>query len=176
MVQKSFDKKPIFFHQSAVLTWKMPPSASPHRVETQDIPTSPENNSITSPDMVARSVKSNDEKAKSASLGSYAVGFWFIDGPSFVYYRSHLIQRILSYGASHGGIYIMILGLVCAMASGIVRWERISRCIQDPLMKFQALPLMNIVFGQLVGSFNEYFIPGSGITEQSFKSSVNQDR
>ncbi|OQD78772.1 hypothetical protein PENANT_c082G01455 [Penicillium antarcticum] len=38
-----------------------------------------------------------------------------------------------------------------------------------------ALPLMNIVFGQLVGNFNEYFIPGSGITEQSFKSSVNQD-
>lgn len=35
---------------------------------------------------------------------------------------------------------------------------------------------MNIVFGQLVGNFNEYFIPGSGITEQSFKSSVNQDR
>lgn len=115
----------------------MPPSASPHRVETQDIPTSPENNSIASPDMASRSVKSNDETAKPASLGSYA--------------------RILSYGASHGGIYIMILGLVCAMASGI------------------ALPLMNIVFGQLVGNFNEYFIPGSGITEQSFKSSVNQD-
>lgn len=51
------------------------PSASPHRVETQDIPTSPENNSITSPDMVARSAKSKDETAKPASLGSYAVGF-----------------------------------------------------------------------------------------------------
>ncbi|OQE91237.1 hypothetical protein PENNAL_c0010G10196 [Penicillium nalgiovense] len=51
----------------------------------------------------------------------------------------------------------MILGLICAMGSGI------------------ALPLMNIVFGQLVGTFNEYFIPGSGITEQSFKSSVNQN-
>lgn len=91
MVQKSFDKKPIFFHQSAVLTWKMPPSASPHHVETQDIPTSPENNSITNPDMVARSVKSNDETAKPASLGSYAVGFWFIDGPGFVSHYSHLI-------------------------------------------------------------------------------------
>lgn len=52
----------------------MPPSASPHRIETQDIATSPENNSITNPDMVARSVKSNDETAKPASLGSYAVG------------------------------------------------------------------------------------------------------
>ncbi|KAJ5593123.1 hypothetical protein N7537_010027 [Penicillium hordei] len=115
----------------------MPPSVSQHRVETQDIPTSPENNHITNPDVVALSVKSNDEAAKPASLGSYA--------------------RILSYGASHGGIYVMILGLVCAMASGV------------------ALPLMNIVFGQLVGNFNEYFIPGSGITEQSFKSSVNQN-
>jgi ATP-binding cassette subfamily B (MDR/TAP) protein 1 len=35
---------------------------------------------------------------------------------------------------------------------------------------------MNIVFGQLVGTFNEYFIPGPGITEGSFKSSVNQNR
>ncbi|CAI7648531.1 unnamed protein product [Penicillium glandicola] len=81
--------------------------------------------------------KTKDETAKPASLGSYA--------------------RILSYGAAHGGIYIMILGLVCAMASGI------------------ALPLMNIVFGKLVGNFNQYFVPGSGITENSFKSSVNQD-
>ncbi|QQK47699.1 ABC multidrug transporter, putative [Penicillium digitatum] len=113
------------------------PSASPHRVETQNNLTSPENNSITSPDMVARSGNPKDETAKPASLGSYA--------------------RILSYGASFGGLYIMVLGLVCAMASGI------------------ALPLMNIVFGQLVGNFTEYFIPGSGVTEQSFKSSVNKD-
>ncbi|KAF9237483.1 hypothetical protein DTO013E5_10125 [Penicillium roqueforti] len=87
--------------------------------------------------MAANSANSKEETAKPASLGSYA--------------------RILSYGTSNGGIYIMILGLVCAMASGV------------------ALPLMNIVFGQLVGKFNQYFIPGSGITEQSFKSSVNQD-
>ncbi|KAJ5472359.1 hypothetical protein N7530_006360 [Penicillium desertorum] len=111
-------------------------SASPHRVGTPEMPTSPDNITKASADIVARS-ESKDETAKSASLGSYA--------------------RILSYGASHGGIYIMILGLICAMASGI------------------ALPLMNIVFGQLVGTFNEYFIPGSGITEGSFKSSVNQN-
>ncbi|KAJ5520708.1 ABC transporter integral membrane type 1 [Penicillium fimorum] len=85
--------------------------------------------------MATRSAKSKD-KAKPATLGSYA--------NSIIWCRS-------------GGIYIMILGLVCAMASGV------------------ALPLMNIVFGQLVGNFNEYFIPGSGITEQSFKSSVNQN-
>ncbi|KAJ5154014.1 ABC transporter integral membrane type 1 [Penicillium coprophilum] len=87
--------------------------------------------------MATPSVKAKDEEAKPATLGSYA--------------------RILSYGTTHGGIYIMILGLICAMGSGV------------------ALPLMNIVFGQLVGTFNEYFVPGSGITEQSFKSAVNKD-
>ncbi|KAF3016964.1 hypothetical protein E8E15_004968 [Penicillium rubens] len=111
-------------------------SASPHHVGTPEMPTPPDDNSIASADIVARS-ESKDETGKPASLGSYA--------------------RILSYGASHGSIYIMILGLICAMASGI------------------ALPLMNIVFGQLVGTFNEYFIPGPGITEGSFKSSVNQN-
>jgi hypothetical protein len=41
---------------------------------------------------------------------------------------------------------------------------------------FQALPLMNIVFGKLVGDFNQYFIPGAAPSEQTFKSSVNQSR
>lgn len=50
------------------------PLASPHCVETQDIPTSPENNSLTSPDMVANLAESKDETDKPASLGSYAVG------------------------------------------------------------------------------------------------------
>ena len=38
-----------------------------------------------------------------------------------------------------------------------------------------ALPLMNVVFGRLVGTFNNYFIPGSGVTEAEFRSSVNQN-
>ena len=38
-----------------------------------------------------------------------------------------------------------------------------------------ALPLMNIIFGKLVGDFNNYFIPGSGVTEAEFRSSVNQN-
>jgi hypothetical protein len=50
------------------------PSASPHRIGTPEVPTSPDNNSIASADIVARS-KSKDETAKPASLGSYAVGF-----------------------------------------------------------------------------------------------------
>ncbi|OJJ32293.1 hypothetical protein ASPWEDRAFT_62003 [Aspergillus wentii DTO 134E9] len=65
--------------------------------------------------------------------------------------------RILSYGARNGGIFAIILGLACAMGSGI------------------ALPLMNIVFGQLVGVFNEYFVPNSRVTEEQFKSAVNTD-
>ncbi|PYH97178.1 putative ABC multidrug transporter [Aspergillus ellipticus CBS 707.79] len=65
--------------------------------------------------------------------------------------------RILSYGARNGGLVAIILGLLCAMGSGI------------------ALPLMNIVFGKLVGTFNQYFIPGTGVSEQAFKSTVNQD-
>ncbi|KAJ6167356.1 hypothetical protein N7497_000199 [Penicillium chrysogenum] len=62
--------------------------------------------------------------------------------------------RILSYGSKNGGIFAMILGLICALGSGI------------------ALPLMNIVFGQLVGDFNQYFVPGSGLSEQTFRSEI----
>lgn len=42
------------------------------------------------------------------------------------------------------------------------------------LMSRQTLPLMNVIFGQLVGSFNEYFIPGATITKQEFQKSLNQ--
>jgi hypothetical protein len=42
--------------------------------------------------------------------------------------------------------------------------------------EFQALPLMNIVFGKLVGDFNQYFVPGAAPSEQTFKSSVNRSR
>lgn len=48
-------------------------SASPHHVGTPEMPTPPDNNSIASADIVARS-ESKDETGKPASLGSYAVG------------------------------------------------------------------------------------------------------
>lgn len=38
-----------------------------------------------------------------------------------------------------------------------------------------ALPIMNIVFGRLVGTFNGFFTPGSGVTVDEFKSAVNQN-
>lgn len=34
---------------------------------------------------------------------------------------------------------------------------------------------MNIVFGQLVGDFNGYFVPGSTVTESRFKAAVNKN-
>jgi hypothetical protein len=40
----------------------------------------------------------------------------------------------------------------------------------------QPLPLMNIVFGSLVGEFNGYFMPGTTVTEAQFKASVNKLR
>jgi ATP-binding cassette subfamily B (MDR/TAP) protein 1 len=38
-----------------------------------------------------------------------------------------------------------------------------------------ALPLMNVVFGRLVGSFNGYFIPGSNVSKDEFLASVNKN-
>ncbi|KAJ5142531.1 uncharacterized protein N7515_001318 [Penicillium bovifimosum] len=65
--------------------------------------------------------------------------------------------RILSYGTRNGRVFLVILGLVCAMGSGV------------------ALPLMNIVFGKLVGDFNQYFVPGAAPSEETFKASINQN-
>ncbi|KAL5043629.1 hypothetical protein BDW71DRAFT_210141 [Aspergillus fruticulosus] len=60
--------------------------------------------------------------------------------------------RILRFGAGNYGWLLLILGLGCAMGSGT------------------ALPLMNIVFGNLVGDFNAYFIPDSGVTKSQFNA------
>jgi ATP-binding cassette subfamily B (MDR/TAP) protein 1 len=38
-----------------------------------------------------------------------------------------------------------------------------------------ALPLMNVVFGKLVGTFNGYFIPGSTVSKDLFLATVNQN-
>ncbi|KAH8815279.1 P-loop containing nucleoside triphosphate hydrolase protein [Xylogone sp. PMI_703] len=36
------------------------------------------------------------------------------------------------------------------------------------------LPLLNVVFGQLIGNFNNYFIPGSGVTKSQFIHALNR--
>ncbi|KAI8941739.1 ABC-type transporter tr06 [Plenodomus lindquistii] len=37
-----------------------------------------------------------------------------------------------------------------------------------------AMPLMNVVFGQLVGNFTNYFIPGTSVTRDEFQSEINR--
>ncbi|KAL3456375.1 P-loop containing nucleoside triphosphate hydrolase protein [Aspergillus heterothallicus] len=68
--------------------------------------------------------------------------------------RSSPTVRIISYGARREGLFAIILGLMAAMGSGV------------------ALPLMNIVFGRLVGDFTQYFIPGTGMTKERFLAAV----
>ena len=64
--------------------------------------------------------------------------------------------RILSFGTRADHAFLMV-GLGSALAAGV------------------PLPLMNIIFGQLAGDFNNYFIPGSGVTERVFKNSISQN-
>ncbi|OOQ85102.1 lipid A export ATP-binding/permease protein msbA [Penicillium brasilianum] len=59
------------------------------------------------------------------------------------------------------------------------RWSHLSRYPGDDMCNgvwsaSLALPLMNIVFGSLVGDFNQYFIPGAAPSEESFKASINK--
>ncbi|KAL3466893.1 P-loop containing nucleoside triphosphate hydrolase protein [Aspergillus heterothallicus] len=75
------------------------------------------------------------------------------DGPKTPFFASYM--RILAYGTGNYGWLLMIVALGCAMASGTT------------------LPLMNIIFGNLVGDFTEYFIPGSDTTEDEFKDAVS---
>ena len=55
-----------------------------------------------------------------------------------------------------------------------------DRCLMGAAVIFSAgagaaLPLMNVVFGRLVGSFNGYFIPSSNVSKKEFLASVNQN-
>ncbi|KAF9892618.1 hypothetical protein FE257_001020 [Aspergillus nanangensis] len=63
--------------------------------------------------------------------------------------------RILSYGARNNGVFVILLGLLCSVASGV------------------ALPLMNIFFGKLFGDFNSYLLPGSTLDEGKFRSMIS---
>ncbi|RMZ70090.1 leptomycin B resistance pmd1 [Pyrenophora seminiperda CCB06] len=63
--------------------------------------------------------------------------------------------RVFSYGT---GLDFVLMSLCCvtSIGSGV------------------AFPLMNIVFGQLVGSFTGYFIPGTTMTSHQFQAEVNK--
>ncbi|EXJ73507.1 uncharacterized protein A1O5_03268 [Cladophialophora psammophila CBS 110553] len=64
--------------------------------------------------------------------------------------------RILSFRSRRDG-FALLVSTLCAIGSGT------------------ALPLMNIVFGNLVKDFNGYFLPNSTVTESRFKSAVSQN-
>ena len=64
--------------------------------------------------------------------------------------------RILSY-ATQLECCLMIVATICSAGAGAV------------------LPLMNVVFGSLVGGFNGYFVEGSGVTEDEFRAGVNRN-
>jgi ATP-binding cassette subfamily B (MDR/TAP) protein 1 len=36
------------------------------------------------------------------------------------------------------------------------------------------MPLMNVVFGNLVGNFTNYFIPGTTVTRDEFQAEINR--
>ena len=62
--------------------------------------------------------------------------------------------RIFSY-STIGDRFLMIAAGISAIGTGVT------------------LPLMNVVFGQLVGNFNGYFIPGTNVTKDQLLDSVN---
>ncbi|KAF5857815.1 hypothetical protein ETB97_005224 [Aspergillus alliaceus] len=63
--------------------------------------------------------------------------------------------RVLSYTNGKDRI-ILAMALLCSIGSGV------------------PLPLMNIVFGSMVGEFNGYFTPNTAVTEAQFKSTVSK--
>ncbi|KAF2127639.1 leptomycin B resistance protein pmd1 [Dothidotthia symphoricarpi CBS 119687] len=63
--------------------------------------------------------------------------------------------RVLSYGTNLD-YFLMAMCCLTAIGSGIT------------------MPLMNIVFGQLVGNFTNYFIPGTTVTRNEFQAEINR--
>ncbi|KAJ5369082.1 uncharacterized protein N7496_008842 [Penicillium cataractarum] len=63
--------------------------------------------------------------------------------------------RVLSYTTPKDRV-VLAIALICSIGSGV------------------PLPIMNIVFGGLVGEFSSYFTPGSSTTEADFKASVSR--
>lgn len=53
---------------------------------------------------------------------------------------------------------------------------RTENRIDLALTLHQPLPIMNIVFGGLVGEFSSYFTPGTTTTEAHFKAAVSRLR
>jgi hypothetical protein len=63
--------------------------------------------------------------------------------------------RIVSYGSRADHVF-MLLALTASAGSGV------------------AMPLMNIVLGNLFGDFNNYFLPNTDVTRDEFENSVDR--
>ncbi|KAI9685683.1 MAG: hypothetical protein M1822_004243 [Bathelium mastoideum] len=64
-------------------------------------------------------------------------------------------QRIFSYSTT-GDKLLLLIAIVASICTGAT------------------LPLMNVVFGHLVGVFNDFYNPESGRTRDDFTSSINK--
>ncbi|KAH8723608.1 P-loop containing nucleoside triphosphate hydrolase protein [Phaeosphaeriaceae sp. PMI808] len=63
--------------------------------------------------------------------------------------------RVFSYGTKLD-YFLMVISCLTSIGSGV------------------AMPLMNVVFGQLVGNFTNYFIPGTTVTQAEFQAEINK--
>ncbi|KAF1913018.1 P-loop containing nucleoside triphosphate hydrolase protein [Ampelomyces quisqualis] len=63
--------------------------------------------------------------------------------------------RVFTYGTKFD-FFLILLCCLTSIGSGIT------------------MPLMNIVFGQLVGTFTDYFIPGTTVTQGEFQAEINR--
>lgn len=63
--------------------------------------------------------------------------------------------RVFTYATKYDFILIVIC-CFCSIGAGV------------------AMPLMNVVFGQLVGSFTSYFTPGTTVTRDEFQAEINR--
>ncbi|CAD6441632.1 6175a0f8-118b-4c5d-b66e-b6f1a58887c9 [Sclerotinia trifoliorum] len=63
--------------------------------------------------------------------------------------------RIFSYSTS-GDKFVLVIACIAQIGTGVT------------------LPLMNIVFGKLVGNFSDYFLPGTTTTKAEFTSTINR--
>jgi hypothetical protein len=76
-----------------------------------------------------------------------------------------------------GGAVVMMMALICSIGSGVVCDLLILfELMQTEKPPLQALPLMNIFFGKLIGNFNDYFLPNSTTTKDAFQKTVNENR
>ena len=64
-------------------------------------------------------------------------------------------QRVFFYGTKLD-FFLVVICCLTSIGSGIT------------------MPLMNIVFGNLVGNFTNYFLPGTTVTREEFQAEINR--